>query len=109
MKSPRSKTESYEEASMVGEKASEIVKARRKSEISSGESNEAFHEVDTKEVLHSARKLKNCSYCNRSHIWGKTRCSSFGKRCSFCGVLNHCEDACYWKYPELLENNNRHF
>ena len=55
------------------------------------------------------KKLKNCSFCNQAHIWGKTLCSSFGKRCSYCNVLNHCEDACYWKHPELLENNHRHF
>ena len=33
----------------------------------------------------------------------------YGKRCSYCHVLNHCEDACYWKQPELLKLNNRHF
>ena len=55
------------------------------------------------------KKLKNCSFCNRAHVWGKTLCSSFGKRCSYCNILNHCEDACYWKHPELLESNHRHF
>ena len=55
------------------------------------------------------KKLKNCSYCNKPHFWSKNLCSSYGKRCTYCNILNHCEDACYWKHPELLENNNRHF
>ena len=63
----------------------------------------------TSEKFRAARKMRKCSFCNKTHIWGKNRCSSFGKRCSYCNVLNHSEDACFWKHPELLELNNRYF
>ena len=42
-------------------------------------------------------RLKKCSFCNKRHFWRKELCSSFGKRCSHCNILNHmhCEEACY--------------
>ena len=61
----------------------------------------------SEEYFKTKRKLKKCAYCNQIHIWGKNLCSSFGRRCSYCGVLNHCEEACFWKHPELLEPSNR--
>ena len=63
----------------------------------------------SRESTIAGRKMKICRYCQKRHVWGKTLCSSYGKRCSHCNVLNQSEKACFWKHPELFELNNRHF
>ena len=67
------------------------------------------NDLDFQKGFKVGHRLKKCSFCNKRHFWRKELCSSFGKRCSHCNILNHCEEACYWKHPELLENNKRHF
>ena len=41
-----------------------------------------------------ASEYKECKFCNMKHLWGKTRCSAFGKECTKCGMKNHLAEAC---------------
>ena len=41
-----------------------------------------------------AADYKECKFCNKKHLWGKERCSAFGKTCTRCGIKNHIAEAC---------------
>ena len=45
----------------------------------------------------SKRKLRPCSYCSETHVWGKLNCPCFGKRCSYCAIFNHNQASCWFK------------
>ncbi|XP_033109816.1 uncharacterized protein LOC117111043 [Anneissia japonica] len=40
------------------------------------------------------KKLRSCKFCGKSHIWDRTKCPAFGKKCSKCGKLNHFASKC---------------
>ena len=43
------------------------------------------------------RKMKPCSFCSEIHLWGKSRCPSFGRRCNYCGIFNHNSISCWFQ------------
>ena len=57
----------------------------------------------------TSKRLQPCSYCEERHIWGKDRCKGFKHRCKNCGVFNHLEVACWYKFieqPKPVENTD---
>lgn len=44
------------------------------------------------------KPVTKCYGCNGSdHIHGQTKCPAFGKKCNYCGVINHFEKTCFKK------------
>merc|ERR1712126_488518 len=55
------------------------------------------------------RNLKTCGYCSQKHIFGSNNCSALGKRCGYCGKINHVEKACFNKNSRLCRYRRNEF
>ena len=52
------------------------------------------------------RNMRPCSFCSQVHLWGKSRCPSFGRRCDYCGIFNHNSISCWFRQMDNLNHVN---
>ena len=71
---------------------SELVSVLTTDHLSVSKINARYKKLEvSRESTIAGRKMKICRYCQKRHVWGKTLCSSYGKRCSHCNVLNQAK------------------
>ena len=72
------------------DKRREKFERREKSENDRRENERTEYDAYRKET-------KKCKYCGGIHRPGKQNCPAFGKRCSYCGIMNHFASQCMAK------------